>query len=224
MKIKCELSKIILTGTWLFGLQSAYAAEVDIYAGSATTYGANNVATMISETQTFGLATFQLSIDVDPMAGGGVRSLGNTAWGIDSGESGGSRFTFDGGVGTSGQFVEGINNIQIINFNANGGGATSSDIANLSFISITILDAHNGGDLVKVVAGGVSKEIKLKNASEAIDLQALAGTTAVSNFSIGNANNNAGNRLSVSHITVSYSSKGVPEPSILALLSFGFGK
>lgn len=207
----------IMAGVLGVCIMPTQADVADVFAGAAATYGTDTVATMYSATQTVGLATFQISIDVDPLAGGGVRSLGDSSWGIDStGETGGNRFTFDGATGES---VDSIANIQVINFDAGGGSLTLGDITDLSFKSITIKDGQHSNDRVKIIAGGVTNAavgLKMSSASEAVDLQLLAGSSLVSSFTVENGTTAGSNRWGVNSVQVSYNT--IPEPATLGMI------
>jgi len=221
--MKHLLALLCLTAL-LAGVERVEGSMVtDVVATSATNYGTDNVATMFSAVQTVGMATFQISIDVDPMAGSRIRSLGSSIWGIDSPvESGGTRFTFDGSVGASGESVDNIDNIQVVNFNANGGSLTAGDITDLSFKSITIVDGNNNPDRVKIVAGGMENAangLQMSGSPVAVDLQFLAGSPLVSEFTVANGTSGVSNRFAVASIQVAFSA--IPEPSSFAMFALG---
>ncbi|VGO19742.1 Ig domain-containing protein [Pontiella sulfatireligans] len=187
--------------------------NVQILATANMDYGSNTVATLVSDVLTApdGLATYQIAFDVDPMEGGSIRSGSGTgdttpqSWGIDSGESSGARFTFDGGIGASGQYVDSIANLRVTNFSANGSSLTVAEITNLSFKSIVIADGQHSSDRVKIAAGGVTNAangLKMSASPATNDLQTLAGSTSVTGFTVANGTTNSGNRWAVNSIEV----------------------
>ncbi|MGJ8634933.1 MAG: Ig domain-containing protein [Luteolibacter sp.] len=180
----------------------------DIIATDDTNYGTDNIATMYSAVQTApdGLATYRLSIDVDPMAGTSITSGSDGLWGINSNEgASGWWSTFDGSLS---QFVDSVSNIQIVDFNANGGELSVDDFTALSFKSVTMRNANNSADRVKVVAGGVTNSeggLKMSSDPAVIDLQALAGATPVSSFTLANGSaGSSSDRWNVSSVQVEY--------------------
>ncbi|MDF7799547.1 Ig domain-containing protein [Pontiellaceae bacterium B1224] len=179
----------------------------DILAATANNYGTDAIATIYSDVLTAPdeLATFRIAIDVDPMAGTSITSAGGL-WGINSGEAASGWWnTFDGSLTQS---VDSVANIHIVDFNANGGNLTVDDFSDLSFQSITVHNAHNASDRVKVVAGDVANAaggLKMAASPETIDLQALAGSDSVASFTLANGNvGNSKDRWNIGSIHVSY--------------------
>ncbi|MDB4199482.1 putative Ig domain-containing protein, partial [Polaribacter sp.] len=121
--------------------------DVQIKATENTNYGINTTAVMFSEelTASDGLATFKVSIDVIPPSNKAVISgiSGGTAttksWGLGDGTDANQDDIFRG---MDSEWVENINNIQIIDFNANGGTLTSDNIS-ANFKSVTIVNAQS---------------------------------------------------------------------------------
>ncbi|MGJ8642285.1 MAG: Ig domain-containing protein [Luteolibacter sp.] len=180
----------------------------DVVAANDTDYGTNAVATMYSAVLTApdGLATFRIAIDVDPMAEGSVTCDSGGLWGIKSGTSPvGWWNTFDGSLAES---VDSVSNIQIVDFDANGGTLGIGDFTVLSFKSIIVRNGNNNPDRVKVVAGGIANAtggLKMSSDPETIDLQALAGSSAVSSFTLANGNvGNSSDRWNIESVQVEY--------------------
>jgi hypothetical protein len=210
MKMKIGLKSLttIIVGAWCASMMTSPAAVVDIYAAATNNYGTDVVATMVSAVQTApdGLATYQIAIDVDPMAGTNIVS------GISGGESTdqswgiGSDFLFKG---SDGEYVDLINNVRVTNFNANGSSLTLGDLQNLSFKSVTVVNAQSPGkDAVQVVVGSVTNDLgnvgPLTGDPWAIDLETLSGVTApVTDFSIGVSDSSSLNKWSVYSIQAS---------------------
>lgn len=196
-----------------FKLQAAalvgeITVSADIFAAANTNYGTDVVATMYSAVQTApdGLATFRIAIGVDPMAGTSITSQSEGLWGINSGEpADGWWSTFDGSLS---QAVDSISNIHVVDFNANGGDLSINDFTAFSFKLVTVRFAQHGPDRVKVVAGGVANDpggLKMASDPATIDLHALAGSDAVSSFTLANGNlGNASDRWNVESVQVEY--------------------
>ena len=200
--------------------------SADVFAVANTNYGTDAVATMYSAVQTApdGLATYRIAISVDPMAGTSITSQSEGLWGINSGEGQGSGWysTFDG---LYSQSVDSISNIQVVDFNANGGGLTIDDFTGLSFKSVAMRNAQHGPDRVKVVAGAVSVTYtggNLATDPATIDLQAIAGTT-VSSFTLENGNiGNTSDRWNVESVQVEYTIE-LPSDDAYGAWASGFG-
>lgn len=183
------------------------ASSADVVATTNTNYGTDVVAIMYSAVLTAPdqLATFRIAISVDPMAGTSITSQSGGLWGINSGEgASGWWSTFDGSLS---QAVDSVSNIQIVDFNANGGGLTLAAFTDLSFKSVTVTNGNNSADRVKVVAGGVANATngqKMASSPATIDLEAIAGTT-VSSFTLANGNiGNSSDRWNIMSIEVGY--------------------
>ncbi|MDA9260505.1 hypothetical protein N9P58_01430 [Puniceicoccaceae bacterium] len=183
------------------------ALSAGILADATTDYGVDTVAVMTSAVQTAPdeKATFRIAISVDPMAGASIVSLASGTWGVKSGADDVTReTTFDGNLGES---VDSISNIQVVDFNANGGGLTMDAILDLSFQSVAVHSANHGRDRVRVVAGAGTANYTgsaLTTDPATIDLQALAGSATVSSFTIANGSANSSNRWNVGSIQVNY--------------------
>jgi hypothetical protein len=180
----------------------ASTIDVQIKATADTNYGTNTVATMYSDVQTAsdGLATFRISIDVTP----------TTDKAIVSGESGGSSTSQSWGVGSDALFtgsdeewVGTISNIQIVDFNANGGTLDSSDVS-ASFASITVVNAQSTNDSFSFKVNDLTMiPGKLDENTYTLDLNAETATNSITEFSIGTGNTSTANKWSVEGVTVS---------------------
>lgn len=183
--------------------------SLNIFAAANTTYGVDTVASMVSEVETGpdGLATFQIAFDVIP-------TTGTT---IDSGTSGGVSSNNSWGVGTdalfkgsAGEFVDGISNLRVTNFNANGGSQTLFDITDLSFESVQVVNGHSTHDRVLAVANGTTNNadgVKVANLGY-LDLEAIVGGTQVTNVVLGvgaGAADQTKNKWSVFSMQIKYS-------------------
>jgi hypothetical protein len=157
---------------------------------------------MYSDVQTAsdGLATFRISIDVTP----------TTDKAIVSGESGGSSTSQSWGVGSDALFtgsdeewVGTISNIQIVDFNANGGTLDSSDVS-ASFASITVVNAQSTNDSFSFKVNDLTMiPGKLDENTYTLDLNAETATNSITEFSIGTGNTSTANKWSVEGVTVS---------------------
>uniref|UniRef100_UPI0040488960 T9SS type A sorting domain-containing protein n=1 Tax=Mariniflexile sp. TaxID=1979402 RepID=UPI0040488960 len=181
--------------------------EAQIQATALTNYGIGQVATMISETQTApdGLATYKISIDVTPpndkavISGisGGIAT--EKSWGLGDGTNPNSDYIF---TGSDNEWVESINNIQVIDFNANGGSITTEDITAI-FKSITIINAQSTNDYVSLSVGGIiSNPGKSANQIEIIDLESETSSSNITDFAVGVGNTSSTNKWSIEAITV----------------------
>ncbi|MGJ8650351.1 MAG: hypothetical protein ACSHX4_08320 [Opitutaceae bacterium] len=201
------------------------AGNADIVAEASVDYGTDAVAIMYSPVLTAPdqLATFRIAINVDPMAGASIVSLASGTWGIKSGVADVTRdTTFDGSLGES---VDSISNIHVVDFNANGGGLTINSISDLSFQSVAVYSANHGRDRVQVAAGGNTTNYTgtaLATSPATIDLQALAGSTAVSSFTIANGSANDANRWNVGSIQVNFTIQ-MPSDESYASWASGYG-
>jgi hypothetical protein len=179
-----------------------------IIATANTNYGINNTAVMYSEIQTAPdrLATFKISMDVVPTIGQAIISgiSGGTStensWGIGTGTSSTQDVLFRG---SDSEWVENINNIQIIDFNANGGGYTIEDIT-ASFSEITIVNAQSTNDAVSFKKNGETINYgKSTNITQILDLETVLNTNSIKDFSIGIGNTEATNKWSVEGVSIS---------------------
>jgi hypothetical protein len=182
-------------------------SSVDVVSETSNDYGTDTVAVMYSAVQTAPdqLATFRIAVSVDPMDGTSITSAGGL-WGINSGEAADGWWnTFDGSLTQS---VDSVSTIQIVDFDANGGDLTTNDFTHLSFESVTVYNANNASDRVKVVAGGMTNAtggLKLDASPAIIDLQTLAESTAVSSFTLANGNlGNDKDRWNIGSVQVEY--------------------
>ena len=194
-----------------------------IQATAGTNYGVDVVATMVSDIQTAydDLATFKISIDVTPTAG--------TA--IQSGDSNGSSDAYSWGVGTGAevevisdyifdpvftydvdgttllseeqQWVESIANIQIIEFNANGGALTEDQISAV-FKSVIIQNGQSSGkDYISIKVKDVLTGIgNMLTNPETVHIDDQSGVENVTSFAIGTGTTGAKNKWSIGGINV----------------------
>ena len=189
--------------------------NVQIKAVEETNYGIDTMATMISAVHIApdGLAIFQMSIDVMPPAGEAIISgiSGGDAtvnsWGIGDGTDVNQDPIFRG---SDQEWAKSINNIQIVNFNANGGELSLTDFRSFSFDSLTIVNAQTGdrdavafvvdGDTTDLGIGGISEK------TETISLVAIIGRDSITNFAIGvgKSPQQAINKWAVEGIGVNY--------------------
>ncbi|MGJ8592750.1 MAG: T9SS type A sorting domain-containing protein [Aquaticitalea sp.] len=183
------------------------ALDVQIKADETTNYGINTVAVMYSELQTApdGLATFRVSIDVTPPSdkavisgiSGGTSTL--NSWGLGDGTDANSDDIF---TGSDNEWVESINNIQIIDFNANGGSTTLDEVGSI-FKSITIVNSQSTNDFVSLEVGTIiSNPGRSANQTESLDLEQESFMSDIIEFSVGTGNTSATNKWSVEGITV----------------------
>jgi hypothetical protein len=183
------------------------AMSTGILAEASLDYGTDVPAVLYSDELTApdGLATFKIAITVDPMANASVSSLASGTWGIKSGEAAEAwDTTLDGSLGES---VDLISNIEIVNFNANGGSLTVDAISGLSFQSVDVHSANHGRDRVLVTVDSVSQTYTgatLATDPATIDLQELSETDTVSSFSVACGSANSANRWNVGSIQVGY--------------------
>ncbi len=187
---------------------------VQIRAAANTNYGINTVATMYSELQTApdGLATFRISIDVTPQDQFGINSgpsggaATENSWGMGDGTTTNQETLF---LGSDNQWVESVNNIQIIDFNANGGSIIEEDI-NGVFKSITLVNAQHANDLFSLQVGTTTSTPRAAtDGVETIDLLTESGISGeIIQFAIGTANEATNNRWSVEGVTVAVDYEG----------------
>lgn len=186
-------------------IQTVFTSNIQIQATENTNYGIDNVATMVSEIQTAhdGLATYQISIELTPAAGKA----------IVSGESGGSSTTKSFGVGTTNaddlftgsneEWIDNIGNIEIINFDANGGTLTEANLVSASFSSIHIMNAQSTNDNLHIELDDfLFKYGKTPANSYDLDLIGLSGGVEINEFAIGTGNTSTTNKWSIEGITV----------------------
>jgi hypothetical protein len=181
---------------------------VEIKAAADSIYGVDSVATMVSDTITApdGLATFQISIDVTPGAGKSISSgtsgglSTSQAWGLGEDE----RLTAQNNIfyGSLEDWV-GIGDIQIVNFNSNGGEIYESDFEELVIDSIIVVNAQSGGkDAVAYVISGDTTD--LGNVSSTPCTVDISNVKSLS-LGVGNSADPTKNKWSVEGIGVAYS-------------------
>jgi len=189
--------------------------SLQIRAAAQTNYGIDTVATMISGVQTApdGLATFQVSIDVTPPPGKAIISgiSGGDAsahsWGIGDGTDPKQDAIFRG---SDGEWAESIGNIRIISFDANGGTLSLSDFRNISFDSVTIVNAQTGDrDAVAFAVNGDTTDLGIggiKSKTETRALGSITGYDKITDFAmgVGDSPQQAINKWSVEGIGVRY--------------------
>nr|AYC81239.1 GH107 fucanase [uncultured bacterium] len=185
-----------------------------IFAAPNTNYGDDVIATMSSEIQTApnGVATFQIALDVTPMAGGSVQSGSSSSsttaasWGI------GADDIFKG---SDGEYVQAINNLRITNFNANGSCLTAQNISNLSFNYLEIANGQSSNDRVLVTSNGTENAaggVKMPDNPSQYDVT-YGSAGAISNLVLAVGNEHTANKWSVNNIAVTYS---VQTPAVVA--------
>jgi hypothetical protein len=146
-----------------------------IFAVANTNYGIDSVATLLSPVLTAPdeTATFQIAFDVTPMAGGSIQS----------GTSGGDSLDTSWGIGSDHLFkgsdsngVDGITNLRVTNFYANGGSLSTGDISDLSFEYAAIDNGQSTEDRVLAVVNGVTNSVggvKMRDNPADLDLKYL---------------------------------------------------
>jgi dienelactone hydrolase len=192
------------------------ATQDKIKATANTDYGIDQVATLISELQTApdNLATFRLSCDVTPSSGEGIMSGpgGGVSVATDWGVANSSDTTDIQNVifkGSDDEWVV-LSNIQIVDFKANGGELTADDFTDLSFQSVTIINAQSGSrDAVALIINGETTNLgagDITEVHEIIDLQKLSANAPITTFDlgIGESPDQATNKWSVEDITVEF--------------------
>ena len=180
---------------------------VEVKAEASHNYGIDTVATLYSTVQTApdGLATYKVSVDITPTTGTAIISgvSGGTStvnsWAVGDGTSATNDDLFNGDAG---EWVDSIANIQIIDFNANGGLLNASDII-ADFQGVTIVNAHSTNDGVSFQSGETLVEYgKLPTSTESVDLETMLALRDISTFSVGVSNEQAKNKWSVESISV----------------------
>ncbi|MGJ8744027.1 T9SS type A sorting domain-containing protein [Polaribacter sp.] len=183
------------------------STAVQIKATASTNYSINTKAVMYSDVQTApdGLATYRISIDVTPSSDKAVISgiSGGTAtensWGLGDGTNSNSDDIF---TGSDNEWVESINNIQIVDFNANGGSFTSDNII-VNFKSLVIVNAQSTNDFVSLKYNDTNIDVgRLENQTQEIDLETILNTDSINEFAIGVGNSEATNKWAIEGINV----------------------
>lgn len=181
---------------------------VELKAKENHNYGIDTIATLTSSLQTAPdeMATYRVSIDITPTIGTAIISglSGGTStpysWAVGDGSSDTHDDLFNGHYG---EWVDNIGNIQIIDFNANGGTLSVSDIK-AEFQAITIVNAQSANkDGVSFKSGDTLVEYgKLPTQTETVNLETMLGMTNITEFSVGVANDLTTNKWSVDGITI----------------------
>jgi hypothetical protein len=189
----------IIAGVVCACVASVSAVEVEVTAGDEYyVYATNEVATFSSAVLTNELATFQISFDVTPLEDRNVEYTSN-GWGLTGGNILGS--TYD--------YVY-VDNLQITNFNANGGSMTTNRLTDLSFESLHIFNGQNLRDRVLAVVNGVTNDVggvQLTDSDEVFDLAAIVDGASATNFSLSNGSIWSSDKYSCGAVTVSYTVK-----------------
>lgn len=185
-------------------IQTEFTATALVQATASTNYGIDQTASMISDVQTApdGLATYQIAVTVTPSDGKA----------IVSGNSNGSSTTKSFGIGTSisdnifkgsdGDWIENIGNIEIINFEPNGGMLTKENIINTSFQSLIIVNAQSTNDNVSFLIDGTTITYgKTPAITTEINLTQHLGQE-VNEFSIGTGNTSTTNKWSIDGLNI----------------------
>ncbi|WP_405563308.1 T9SS type A sorting domain-containing protein [Polaribacter sp. Asnod6-C07] len=185
--------------------------DVQIKAAANTNYGINTKAVFFSDVLTGpdGLASYRISVDVTPqndkavisgISGGDATA---NSWGIGDGTDANQDDIFRG---SDDEWVESINNIQIIDFNANGGTLTSDNV-NANFKSLTIVNAQSTNDFVSLKVGSLTfNPGRLSNKIEIVDLEQETAINNITDFAIGTGNTSTTNKWSIEsiHATVQF--------------------
>ena len=182
-------------------------ANVVIKANGNTDYGVNQTAVMYSEVLTAfdGKATFQLSVNVTPQTGKSISSgvTGGLSTSQSWGLSGDGRATSKDNMffGESSDMAT-IENIQVSNFEANGGSLTLADFENVSFKSLMIV---NGQSFEKdAIAFTLVDETTELGNLEANPFYVELEDKTLTSFSIGTGNsiNQLANKWSIEEIVL----------------------
>lgn len=188
-------------------------SDVEVIATDNTNYGIDNTATMFSDIQTApdGLATYRISVAVSPPSGNaiisGISGGGASAksWGIGDGTDSNQDYIFRG---SDNEWVESIADIQIIDFNANGGNL-SSEYITTNFKGITIINAQSSNDFVSIEVETITANLgSLTNPTETIDLREATYVDSITQFRIGTGNTSDTNKWSVENMMVAVSFYG----------------
>ncbi|WP_405603986.1 T9SS type A sorting domain-containing protein [Polaribacter sp. Asnod1-A03] len=183
------------------------STEVQVKATASTNYGINTKAVMYSDVQTApdGLATYRISIDVIPTSNKAVISgvsggdATENSWGLGDGTNNNSDDIF---TGSDNEWIESIKNIQIVDFNANGGSLTVDNFSGF-FKSITIVNAQSVNDFVSLKVGTTTYNPgRLANKTEILDLELETLTNNITDFAIGTGNTSTTNKWSVEGIHI----------------------
>ena len=178
--------------------------DLEIRATENTNYGVSATATMFSEVVTAfdGKATFKLSIDVIPVNGKAISSAAtgggatNQAWGMrGDGRETNKESLFYGEI----MDWADIGNIQVVDFNANGGDLSLSDLSDITMKSIRIVNGQSANkDAVAITVNGETTDLGNVNSPILIE-------DGVTSLSIGNgfSPSQTTNKWSVEGVTLS---------------------
>ena len=195
---------------------TTFSSDVQIQAIANTNYGVDSLAVMISGLQMApdSLATYRIAVTLRPNSGNA----------IVSGESGGSTTAESFGIGANNSdklftgsdsdWIESIGNIEILDFNANGGLYSEKDVS-ASFKSVVVANAQSKNDNVAVKFGElVVISGKTPTNNYELNLESLVGGTIVNNFSIGTGNTDTTNKWSINGliVTVVFDSSNLKTP------------
>ncbi|WP_405563312.1 T9SS type A sorting domain-containing protein [Polaribacter sp. Asnod6-C07] len=181
--------------------------DVLIKATANTNYGIGAKAVMYSDIQTAPdeLATYRVSIDITPpsdkavISGNSGGSATVNSWGLGDGTDNTQNVIFRG---SHNEWVDSINNIQIVDFNANGGSLTSDNII-ANFKSVTIVNAQSVNDFVSLRFNDTNIDVgRLDNQTQEIDLATVLNADTIQEFGIGVGNTEPTNKWSVEGINV----------------------
>ena len=152
-----------------------------------------------------GLATFRVSVDITPPSDKAVISgiSGGEAtvnsWGLGDGTNNNSDDIF---TGSDNEWVESINNIQFIDFNANGGSLSLDNFIGF-FKSITIVNAQSTNDFVSLKVNNTVFDLgATANKIDLIDLELETSINNITDFAIGTGNTSATNKWAVEGINI----------------------
>jgi cephalosporin-C deacetylase-like acetyl esterase len=190
--------------------------EVYIKANANTDYGIDQTATLISDVQVASdsLATFKISCGVFPaseqgiMSGPGGGTSVDTDWGIaaSTDQSDIQNVIFSG---SDNEWVE-VGNIQIVDFNANGGELTLDGFTDIRFQSIIVVNAQSTNkDAVAFAVNGDTIDIGngvILATQDTLNIESVTGAYSLTNFSLGTGDspNQDKNKWSVGGIGVTY--------------------
>lgn len=194
----------------------------------STNFGADTTATFTSASVTAadGLATFQISFDITPTAGTAIVTNGNGFFGVDD-----ESFS-------NTEAVASIGNLQVVNFAANGGSMTVSDVTNLSFDFVAYSGAVGGGDTGFITANGDTGNWSDMNAGSDFtghvsggngvggvqligdNTNSLTGDSTVTSFNLGATGTSSTWRIDNISV-IGMTTEAIPEPSSAALLGLG---
>jgi hypothetical protein len=197
------------------------STEVQVKATASTNYGISTKAVMYSDVQTApdGLATFRVSVDITPPSDKAVISgiSGGEAtvnsWGLGDGTNNNSDDIF---TGSDNEWVESINHIQFIDFNANGGSLSLDNFIGF-FKSMTIVNAQSTNDFISLKVNTTVFDIgATENKTDTIDLELETSINNITDFAIGTGNTSETNKWAVEgiNIVIQISDNSLSNPNI----------